>query len=178
MPAPISLWAKKNTAVTIYFPLHDLGDADDELEDTPVTFVAGDVQYSVDGGAFANTSNLPAHEGNGIYSLALVAGEVNGTRNVITIKDQTSPHLWKDQVLLIHDYLDIINTIFTLDIDTVEATAALHSFVTMLLQFVSLTEKSGSNLIIRRTDGTTQHGQRALAFNSSNQPLDSIGVVE
>ena len=52
---------------TIYFPLIDK-DATD-FESTPVTHASGDSQISKDGGAFANTTNSFAHEGNGIYSL-------------------------------------------------------------------------------------------------------------
>lgn len=86
-------------ATTIYFPLVDFGATD--FEDTPVTFAAGDTQYSIDGGAFANTGSNPAHEGNGIYSLALTAAEMSGDIIVITLIDQTATKLWEDQAVII-----------------------------------------------------------------------------
>lgn len=88
-----------NIATTINFPLIDFGATD--FEDTPVTFAAGDTQISIDEGAFANTTNNPAHEGRGSYSLALTAAEMQGERIVISIIDQTATKLWEDQEVII-----------------------------------------------------------------------------
>lgn len=87
------------TATTIYFPLIDAGAAD--FESTPVTHASGDTQISIDGGAFSNTTNAFAHEGNGIYSLALTAAEVTGTVIVITIIDQGTK-AYEDQSVIIY----------------------------------------------------------------------------
>lgn len=87
-------------ATTIYFPLIDAGTAD--FESTPVTHASGDSQISIDGGAFSNSTNAFAHEGNGIYSLALTAAEVSGTVIVITVIDQTATKAWEDQAIVIH----------------------------------------------------------------------------
>ena len=92
------------TATTIYFPLIDRGTLD--FESTPVTFAAGDTQFSEDGAAFANTTNNPAHEGNGIYSLALTATEMEGANVTVTIIDQTATKLWEDQAIIIETYGD------------------------------------------------------------------------
>jgi len=93
---------KYGEATTILFPLIDRGFQD--FENTPVAFVAGDVQILKDEGTFANTTNTPAHEGNGIYSLALTATEMQAARIVVTIIDQTSPKAWEDQAILIATY--------------------------------------------------------------------------
>lgn len=89
-------------ATPVYFPLIDAGAND--FEDSPVTFAAGDVQLSKDGGAFANATNTPAHEGQGIYSLALTATEMGAATLVIAVIDQTSPKAWEDQCLLVGSY--------------------------------------------------------------------------
>ncbi len=95
---------KYGAATTILFPLIDAGAQD--FENTPVTFAAGDVQISKDEGAFANTTNLPAHEGNGIYSLAVTGVEMQGARIVVTVIDQTATKEWEDQAILIETYGD------------------------------------------------------------------------
>jgi len=85
-------------ASSIYFPLIDAGAAD--FESTPVTHTTADTQISIDGGAFANTTNAFAHEGNGIYSIALTAAELSGTTIVVTIIDQGTK-AWEDQCVII-----------------------------------------------------------------------------
>lgn len=86
-------------ATTVYFPLVDFGST--ALEATPVSFASGDVKIIKDGGAAANTTNLPSHEGNGIYSLVLTATELQATDLQIVLVDQTATKTWEDQALLI-----------------------------------------------------------------------------
>lgn len=85
-------------ATTVFFPLIDKGATD--FEATPVTIASGDTQISKDGGAFANTTNAFAHEGNGIYSLSLTATEMEAKQIVITVKDQGTKE-WEDQAIII-----------------------------------------------------------------------------
>ncbi len=92
---------KYNVATTILFPLIDAGAQD--FESTPVSFVAADTQISKDEGAFANTDSTPAHEGNGIYSLALTATEMAAGRIVITVIDAATK-AWEDQAIIIDTY--------------------------------------------------------------------------
>ncbi len=117
-------------ATTIYFPLIDFGATD--FEATPVTFAAGDTQYSIDGGAFANTGSNPAHEGNGIYSLALTAAEMSGDIIVITLIDQTATKLWEDQSIIIdtgHGAQREANQgIVVLEVDTAVTAATATAF--------------------------------------------------
>ncbi len=94
-------WRKYGAATTILFPLIDAGAVD--FESTPVTFAAGDTQVSKDEGVFANTSNNPAHEGNGIYSLALTAAEMQAARIVVTIIDSATK-AWEDQAVIVETY--------------------------------------------------------------------------
>lgn len=83
----------------IYFPLIDFGATD--FEDTPVTFAAGDVSISKDGGSLANTTNLPTHIGGGLYKLVLTATELTAKLVQILIRDVTATKLWEDQAVLI-----------------------------------------------------------------------------
>ncbi|MDZ4278980.1 MAG: hypothetical protein U1B78_07560 [Dehalococcoidia bacterium] len=88
-------------AATVLFPLIDRDAVDFE---TGATFAAGDVKIIKDEGAAANTTNLPVHEGNGIYSLALTATELTAARVVVTVIDQTVPKVWEDQAVLVDTY--------------------------------------------------------------------------
>jgi len=92
---------KYNAATTILFPLIDRDALD--FESTPVAFVAADTQTSRDEAPFVNTGSTPAHEGNGIYSLALTAAELLAARVVITVIDAATK-LWEDQAILIETY--------------------------------------------------------------------------
>ncbi len=94
---------KYGVATTIYFPLIDAGAVD--FESTPVSFVAADTQFSEDGAVFANTNSTPSHEGNGIYSLALLGTELEGATIAITVIDAATK-TWEDQAILIETYGD------------------------------------------------------------------------
>ena len=92
---------KYGALTTILFPLIDRDAVD--FESTPVTFVAADTQISKDEGAFANTGATPAHEGNGVYSLALTATEMEAARIMITCIDAATK-TWEDQAIIIDTY--------------------------------------------------------------------------
>ncbi len=95
---------KYGEAQTIYFPLIDFGTND--FESTPVSFSTGggDSKVSKNGGAFANTANDPAHEGEGIYSLILSSTETNAANLVVTVVDASTAKTWEDQALIIDTY--------------------------------------------------------------------------
>lgn len=95
---------KRNTATTIYFPMIKAG-SQDFATGSDWTPASGDCQYSVDGGAFGNTDSLPAHEGNGLWSLALLGSEINGKVTSITIVDSATKAV-EDQALLVATYGD------------------------------------------------------------------------
>lgn len=97
----MEIWREINQATVVYFPLIDRGTLD--FENTPPTFVAADCQFSIDKGAFANTGSTPVHEGNGIYSLDLLAAEVNGQNISITVIDSATK-LWEDQAIIVSTY--------------------------------------------------------------------------
>ncbi len=106
---------KRNTATTIYFPMIKVG-VQDFAQGGDWTPVAADTKYSVDGGAFANTTNVPTHEGQGFWSLALVAGEVNGMVTAIAVVDAATKAV-EDQALLVATYGDSSASIEVLPAD-------------------------------------------------------------
>jgi hypothetical protein len=111
---------KYGAEATIYFPLVDAGAVD--FEATPVSFAAGDTQISKDGGAFANTSNNPAHEGNGIYSLVLTSTEMQAAVVVVTVVDSATK-AWEDQAIIIDTYGNA-SAQHAIDLDSTFLTAA------------------------------------------------------
>src|SRR3972149_10113441 len=97
----MEVFRKYGVATTILFPLITRGAMDFT---TAAVHAAGDSQLSKDEGAFANTTNAFAHEGNGSYSLALTAANMQAARISVTVIDQTSPKVWEDQCILISTY--------------------------------------------------------------------------
>lgn len=89
--------ARYGVAETIYFPLITAGGTDFQDTWTPA---AGETQRSLDGGAFANNTNTPAHEGNGIWSLVLTASEMQARVIVVTLSDGATDI--EDQSIIIH----------------------------------------------------------------------------
>lgn len=74
---------KKNTALA-NFEFLMIDSTDDITPKTGLTFGAGNSQRSIDGGAFADTTNTPAELSAGVYKVDLSAGDLNG--DVITLK--------------------------------------------------------------------------------------------
>lgn len=102
MSSSVSFFTNKlrAQAVTLYFPLVRplTVDLTEDFVTTPAVHVAGDTQVSKDGGAFANTTNGFAYEGNGIYSLALTASEMDADVVLVTVIDSAAK-VWKDHLL-------------------------------------------------------------------------------
>lgn len=92
---------KYGQSKTILFALIDRGTQD--FENTPVTFSAGDVKIIKDEGSAANTTNLPTHEGNGVYSLVLDATEMEAARIAVTLIDSATK-AWEDHAIFIETY--------------------------------------------------------------------------
>lgn len=107
------------TAATILFPLITRDSQD--FRTSGITFVAADTQISKDEGAFANTGSTPSHEGNGMYSLALTAVEMQAARIMITCVDAATK-LWEDQAVIIQTYGNA-SAGFELDLDVARVAA-------------------------------------------------------
>lgn len=115
-------------AATIYFPLITAGGTDFV---TSASFVAADTQIIKDEAAAANTTNTPAHEGNGIYSLALTSGEMTANRIAVTCIDAATK-VWEDQAVIIRTRVVATEAVNTDEIDG-NATAATALAISMSL---------------------------------------------
>lgn len=67
------------------------------------TFATGDVQISKDGGAFANTANLPVAVGSTL-NLTLTAAEKTAARLTVLLVDQTGTKVWLDDSITLVTY--------------------------------------------------------------------------
>lgn len=85
-------------AATVDFPLFDFAV---QGVQAAATFAAGDVKIGKDEGAEGNIGTLPTDRGQ-TYSMPFTAAELTCARAIVIIKDQTSPALWRDTVLVIH----------------------------------------------------------------------------
>lgn len=92
---------KYGEPTTVVFPLISGGSTE---FCTTASFAAGDSQISKDEGAFANTSGTPSHIGNGMYSLGISGVELQASRVMITIIDQTATKIWEDQSIILSTY--------------------------------------------------------------------------
>lgn len=116
-----------NAVQTIYFPLITAGGTSFQTTWTPAT---GETQYSIDGAAFGNANGTPAHEGNGVWSLALTAAETSGSRIVITLSDSSTDI--EDQCIIcttqMSGQLEAAQGIIIGEVDTATFTATTTAF--------------------------------------------------
>lgn len=86
---------------TIYFPLQ--GSATAALTVLASGSLNGTtIKWSIDGGAYANSTNTGTVVGSGVYLLALTAGETTGKVGVVNIK--SSNGIFEDQVVIYQTY--------------------------------------------------------------------------
>lgn len=99
-PQIIRLELPYGKAAVVNFPLFDFAAHGVQAA---ATFAAGDVKIGKDEGAEANIGTLPTDRGQ-TYSMPFTATELTAARVIAIIKDQTSPPLWRDLVLVIETY--------------------------------------------------------------------------
>jgi len=184
----MELLRKYGTAATVLFPLIDR-DAQD-FESTPVTHASGDTQISKDEGAFANTSNAFAHEGNGIYSLALTATEMEAARIVITIIDQGTKE-WEDQAIIISTYGGssaqhplnlvadhVIRRSFQGACDSSDGdTKTGRSLLGAIAKLVNKIASSGGTLTVYEDDDTTALFTQAVTTSAGADPISELDTT-
>jgi hypothetical protein len=103
-------YGKYGVALDIYFALPSPAASSSDrfitssIAGTPI--VAGDVQLSIDGGAVANTTNLPTQvtAAKGLYKLTLTAAEMAGTNISVLLVDQNGP-AWRDTIITVETKL-------------------------------------------------------------------------
>jgi len=178
-----------NTATTVYFPLTDKATLDLALS-ADYTPAAGDAWVSIDGGAFAQSTNTIAvvSGDKGMWELDLTAAELLGKTICITILDAAGAEI-EDQSVVVTTYghasaeIDSLDTatviagvLLKLDIDTVEGAAAIHSLCTAVLKAVSKCEDDSGVEKTYETDGSTLKMQRSLTPDPTAQPIQSAAV--
>lgn len=178
---------KYGVAATILFPLIDRGAVD--FESTPVTFASGDTKIIKDEGAAANTGSNPVHEGNGIYSLALTATEMQAARIVITVIDSATK-TWEDQAVLIDTYgnasaqhefdLDdagaaLADELLQRAISNVEGSAGFRTLAGAIASLVNRRRfNSSGDLEIFKTDDSTVLKTLTRTIDSSGDPTKEL----
>ncbi len=154
------------TAATIVFPLVDFGATD--YESTPVTFAAGDTQVMKDEGTFANATNTPAHEGNGFYSLALTATEMQAARIVVTLIDQTDPKAWEDQSVVIRTFGNASSDIDYFPADAVQISGSSSAADNVESVFTGTGDTDDVDLVARKLklNGDVDYGLEVISSAS------------
>ena len=177
-----------NTLATVYFPMIKAGSQNFAIG-SDWTPVAADTKVSIDGAAFANTTNVPVHEGQGIWSLILEPSEMNGALIVVAVVDAATKTV-EDQAILIATYgdasgqydwdLDDINqlgdALLKRDLDQVESSAPTHSLLTAALKAVSRIRNNAGVLETYETDGSTIKMSQTITTDPSNDPIDEVAV--
>lgn len=87
-------------ATSVYFELY--GPTGEALENG-VSFAAGDVTVTIDGGTETNVATLPSLVSGSsfLYQQPLTSGELTGAVIALKFSDQTVPQAWLDHVIII-----------------------------------------------------------------------------
>lgn len=95
--------AKYGAETTFYFTFENPADADDLFTGDATNFAAGDVKLSKDGGAAANTTNLPVQitASQPLYSLTLTAAEMQAEKAIVSLRDATATEVFGPVTLVI-----------------------------------------------------------------------------
>lgn len=100
-------FAKYGVSKTFYFALEEVAaTSSDRFKNAAGLFVAGDSKISKDGGAVANTANLPTQISAHLYGIVLTAAEMEANDINVLIVDQDGP-VWRDMIVQITTRLDI-----------------------------------------------------------------------
>ena len=144
----MEILARYGEQQTFYFPLITSGGTDFQTTWTPA---ASETQVSIDGGAFANTTNTPSHEGNGLWSLTMTAAELSGERIVVSVIDAGTDV--EDQALIISTeasgILSIAKTVIVCEVETA-TTAATNTTMEAIRLAPNVTEEATADHMIGR----------------------------
>lgn len=166
------------SAATIVFPLLDAA-TDDLL--SGATLAAGDARIIKDEGASAATTNTIADEGDGIYSLALTATEMQAARIEIIIVDQTATKEWRDQVVIIETYGNASGQ-HAFDLDSATVTPAASSITSSVIAADAIgASQIAANAITSSelADGAITAAKLASdAITAAKIAADAIGASE
>lgn len=148
-----------STEATVQFVLYT---ADGKALQPSATIASGDVKIVKDGGAAANTTNLPVNEGNGIYSLTLTVSEMTADTITVILDDATATETFLGTALLIETFgegsvsasnigLDLSSTI-PADLEKIDGST---SYVSSLSQQLALVAAATGNAVTNAGNTTT-----------------------
>lgn len=154
------------------------------------TPVAVDTQFSEDGAAFVNTNSTPANEGGGMWSLALLAGELDGKVTVIKIEDAVTKAV-EDQAIIIQTWGDdsaglplnavadyVLRRGFQPMIDSSRGdTKAFRSLAGAVAKLVNRVYRSGSDLLITEDDDATTLGTQAMTTSPAADSITDLDTT-
>lgn len=185
----MELYRKRNTATTIYFPMLVAGSMDFATSSdwTPVN---ADSQYSKDGAAFGTTNGTVTYEGEGIWSLALLAGEVDGKVTVVSIIDDATKAV-EDQAILIATYGNdsaqfslnniadfVIRRTFQNAADSADGdTKAFRSLLGAVAKLVNKIVSSGGTLTVYEDDDSTSLGTQSITTDAGAAPITELDTT-
>lgn len=95
---------KYGVATTINVPLVIYGSTD-LLTSDPGSWESGDIQISKDGGSFVDiTNSSPSWVGRGFVTVTFTAAEMQASRIILSMIDQSTTKVFEDQSILIETY--------------------------------------------------------------------------
>jgi len=139
---------------------------------TGATFAAGDIQISIDGGAYVDTANLPVAEGNS-YRLILTAAELTGRRIRLSIVDQTGTKFWLDTDVIIETFGNAA-AMYAFDFGIASAAQTGDSFARLGANGAGLTSLATSANLAILLDRLTAARAAALSDLINDGRLDAI----
>jgi hypothetical protein len=185
----MELLRERNVGGIVYFPMIKAG-SNDFAQAVDWTPVAADTQFSIDGGAFANTNTLPVNEGGGMWSLTYIAGEITGKVTAIKIEDATTKAV-EDQTILVQTWGDdsagipfnaladyiLRRTFGSARTSSRGDTVSFRSLLGAVAKLVNRIYRSGSNLLITREDDSTTLGTQAMTTSGSAEQITDLDTT-
>lgn len=155
---------------------------------TGVTWAAGDVKISKDGGAFANATNNPTAIAEGWYTITFTAAELSAKQIIVQIEDAEGT--WLETGFIIETYASassqfpdnnnaIADAVLIRDLDQVEVAAPVHSLASAALKQVSrvVIDDTANTVTVYRTDGSTAKYTQAITQTASINPIIEQGIA-
>lgn len=157
----IQIRQKKNTALTLMFPLTD-------ADGQPITGAAAlDSERSQDGGAFNDCTNESAEIGaTGWYALTLTAAELNF--GVVSVRVQTSTAGIMPMAFMITTYTEPLDDA-NIELASIPTTiSSLRAMLQFLFEYFR-NARTETNVAesLKKEDGTTELGSRTLADDAT-----------
>ncbi|NOR90830.1 MAG: hypothetical protein GQ524_11330 [Anaerolineales bacterium] len=185
----MEILVERNQTVTIYFPMIKAG-SNDFATSGDWTPVNGDGNYIVDGGTPGTPSSTAVYEGGYVWSLSLLAAEVNGGRTQIAIIDSAAKAV-EDQMITVLTWGDdsaglpfnaiadyVLRRGFQAMIDSSRGdTKGFRSLAGAVAKLVNRIYRSGSNLLITEDDDVTTLGTQAMTTNPGAEQITDLDTT-